>query len=384
MAFLLTQLKRKYVNLRGYHTRRRLLVIESDDWGSIRMPSRAVFEKLQEMGDAPERDAFLSNDCLESSRDLENLYDVLRSVRDKNGRPAVITANFATANPDFDRIDPLKGIYHCESILETYRRYYPTEDVFSHIQKGISEGIFFPQLHCREHLNVSRWMKELQDGKPDVQTAFENRMIGIGASFSEDNRFGYMDAFNTVCSTDEELAAILEEAAGRFRNIFGFDSETFVASCFVWNQALERTQARLGIKGIQSASWQNIPLGIEGKNQLKRRMHFTGEKNRFGQVYTVRNCTFEPAYQQDPEESVQRCLKDIGRSFADRKPAIITSHRFNYIREINPKNAEGNLAGLKELLAQVVKKYPDVEFVTSNELFRIIQKKDKEGRASEL
>ena len=69
MAFLLTQLKRKYVNLRGYHTRRRLLVIESDDWGSIRMPSRAVFEKLQEMGDAPERDAFLSNDCLESSRD---------------------------------------------------------------------------------------------------------------------------------------------------------------------------------------------------------------------------------------------------------------------------------------------------------------------------
>ena len=81
---------------------------------------------------------------------------------------------------------------------------------------------------------------------------------------------------------------------------------------------------------------------------------------------------------------MQRCLKDIGRSFADRKPAIITSHRFNYIREINPKNAEGNLAGLKELLAQVVKKYPDVEFVTSNELFRIIQKKDKEGRASEL
>lgn len=373
MAVFLTQMKRQYVNLRGYHTRRRLLVIESDDWGSIRMPSRAIFENLQRLGDAPEQDAFLSNDCLESRQDLERLFQVLRSVRDKRGRPAVITANFATANPDFDRINPQKGIYYCESILDTYRRYYPADDVFSCVKAGMAEGVFFPQLHCREHLNVNRWMNALWEQKPDVQTAFDNRMIGIGASFSEDNRFGYMDAFNTVCSTDEELAAILEDAAERFRDLFGFDSETFVASCFVWNTALEKKQTQLGIKGIQSASWQNVPIGTEGKYQLKRRLHFTGERNRFGQVYTVRNCTYEPAYQQNPEESVQRCLKEIERSFADRKPAIITSHRFNYIWEINPQSAERNLTGLRELLTQIVQRYPDVEFITSLELVRQMQ-----------
>lgn len=85
MAFLLSDLKRRYVSIRGYHTSRRLIVIESDDWGSIRMPSRAVFEKLQRLGDTPERDAFLSNDCLESRQDLESLFQVLRSVRDKGG-----------------------------------------------------------------------------------------------------------------------------------------------------------------------------------------------------------------------------------------------------------------------------------------------------------
>ena len=377
MAFLLSDLKRRYVSIRGYHTSRRLIVIESDDWGSIRMPSRAVFEKLQRLGDTPERDAFLSNDCLESRQDLESLFQVLRSVRDKGGRPAVITANFATANPDFDRINPQKGIYHCESILDTYRRYYPADDVFSCVKEGIAEGVFFPQLHCREHLNVNRWMKALQDQRLDVRTAFENRTIGIGASFSQDNRFGYMDAFNTVGSTDEELAAILEDAAERFRSLFGFGSETFVASCFVWNPALEKKQMELGIKGIQSATWQNVPTGTQGQYRLRRRIHFTGEKNRFGQVYTVRNCTFEPAYQQDPEESVQRCLKEIGRSFADRKPAIITSHRFNYIREINPQNAERNLAGLRELLTQIVRRYPDAEFVTSCAMYRIMT----EGKA---
>ena len=62
MAFLLTDLKDKYIALRGFHTNRRLIVIESDDWGSIRMPSRDVFAKLQRMGDHPERDGFLSND----------------------------------------------------------------------------------------------------------------------------------------------------------------------------------------------------------------------------------------------------------------------------------------------------------------------------------
>ena len=33
-------------NLRGWKTRRKLLVIESDDWGAIRMPGRQAWERL--------------------------------------------------------------------------------------------------------------------------------------------------------------------------------------------------------------------------------------------------------------------------------------------------------------------------------------------------
>ena len=55
-------------------------------------------------------------------------------------------------------------------------------------------------------MNVNRWMKDLKEGKKDTLIAFENKMIGINASFSEDNVYGYMDAFNTVWSSDEELA----------------------------------------------------------------------------------------------------------------------------------------------------------------------------------
>lgn len=373
MAFILTDIKNKYVALRGYHTNRHLVVIESDDWGSIRMPSREVFRELQKAGDSPEKDPFLSNDSLESEQDLENLYSVLNSVTGKDGRPAVITANFAVANPDFDRIDREKGIYHYEEIQKTYQRYYPDSDIYGTIQNGIEMGVFFPQLHCREHMNVNRWMQALKNGKQDVLTAYANHMIGIGASFAQDNVFGYMDAFNTICSSDEELAQIVRDAASMFEKMFGFQSETFVASCFVWNRALEKELSQLGIRGIQSACWQNDPVGQGGAYKLKRRIHFTGEKTPFGQYYTVRNCSFEPAYKNDPQACAQHCLREIEKSFSDRKPAIITSHRLNFISEINPHNAKANLEGLRELLVGIVNKYPDVEFVTTPELLKIME-----------
>ena len=34
------------LNIPGWRTKRKIVVIESDDWGSIRMPSRDIYEKL--------------------------------------------------------------------------------------------------------------------------------------------------------------------------------------------------------------------------------------------------------------------------------------------------------------------------------------------------
>lgn len=376
MAVLLTELKNKYTQLRGFHTNRHIVVIESDDWGSIRMPSKETFRKLQEVGDCPSKDPFLSNDCLESELDLRNLYAVLEGVRDMRGKPAVITANFAVANPDFERINKISSFYAYESIIDTYKRYYPEEDVLRVIQDGISSGVFFPQLHCREHMNVNRWMQALTSGNEDVLIAYQNKMIGINASFTPDNIFGYMDAFNTVCSTDDELAEIITDAARMFEEIFKFKSETFVASCFVWNFALEKQLDRLGIRGIQSGVWQNESCGSMGVYRLRRKLHFTGERNSLGQIYSVRNCNFEPAYGNDARRCAEICLSEIEKSFKAKKPAIISSHRLNFISKINPKNAERNLEALGCLLESLLKKFPETEFMTTPELFRIMEKQE--------
>ena len=92
-------------NMFGWRTDRHLVVIESDDWGSIRMPSKTVYDEFLRHGVRVDRDPYCKYDSLATSSDLERLFEVLCSVKDKNGNPAIITANTLSANPVFEKIE---------------------------------------------------------------------------------------------------------------------------------------------------------------------------------------------------------------------------------------------------------------------------------------
>ncbi len=373
MKQILTKLKNKYVDCFGYHTDRKLVVIESDDWGSIRMPSREVFEQLKAIGDTPDKDAFLSNDSLECEEDLQALFDVLVSITDYKGNHPIITANFAMANPNFDKIDYTSKIYEYEPFYHTYDRYFGSNKILDLVKDGYNARLMLPQLHCREHLNVNRWMRDLHEGNEHTRLAFQSKTMGIGSSFGPKNLFGYMDAFNTDCTSDEEIDTILGEAHNMFIDTFGFASDSFVASCFVWGDSLEKSLKKQGIRHIQSSPWQYKPIGKDEEYKLKRILRYTGQKGKFGHHYSVRNCSYEPAYNQNSQACAKTCLAAIEHSFAVKKPAIITSHRLNYISAINPKNRENNLLGLQMLLKEIISQFPSAEFISSSELFAIME-----------
>ena len=59
MRALAKKIKNTYINQMGFHTNRKILVIDSDDWGSIRMPSRNVYETLLVDGDCVDKNVFL-------------------------------------------------------------------------------------------------------------------------------------------------------------------------------------------------------------------------------------------------------------------------------------------------------------------------------------
>ena len=58
-------LSRNYTNSKGWRTNRKIVVIESDDWGSIRMRDQASFDKLLQSGIRVDRSKY---NCLEIGR----------------------------------------------------------------------------------------------------------------------------------------------------------------------------------------------------------------------------------------------------------------------------------------------------------------------------
>jgi hypothetical protein len=98
------RLQRNLINLLGRKSKRKILVIESDDWGSIRMPNEKVHNELLKLGVVQENDAFAKYDGLESKEDLDFLFETLGQFKDIDNNPAILTANVICANPDFKAI----------------------------------------------------------------------------------------------------------------------------------------------------------------------------------------------------------------------------------------------------------------------------------------
>ena len=63
----------------------------------------------------------------------------------------------------------------------------------------------------------------------------------------------------------------------------------------------------------------------------------------------------------------------IKLSFLLHKPAIISTHRLNYVGGIDESNRLNNLAALDSLLREITRKWPDVEFMNSVELGDVIR-----------
>ena len=200
------RLIKNYVNFRGKSLwGRKIVLIESDDWGSIRMPSREVYNKFIKAGINVDEVYFDKYDSLESASDLVELFTVLSSVKDSTGRNAIIAPYTLVANPDYSSIRANnKECYAYESVLDTYKRYKNTENSYSIIQQGIERGIWDPQFHGREHVNVRRWMSACQRGDKNVDMAFDNQAF-VAMAFPKDLYcFPAFDYASEIDLTDTE------------------------------------------------------------------------------------------------------------------------------------------------------------------------------------
>lgn len=362
------RITRNLLNFPGWKTNHKIVVIESDDWGSIRMASKEAYLYFLAQGYPVDQCPFNRYDALESNDDLELLFDILSGFKDKNDNPAIITANFVVSNPDFDRIKTeFFQNYYYESFIETCKRYPKHDRVYELYQEGLIKKIIKTQFHGREHLNVSRWMNNLQYGDGDTLNAFDNKMFTLHTQFKKNNKNEYMDAldFDTIEEKAERSNSIID-GLQLFSKLWGFSSSSFIAPSYIWDKKLEAVLNLNGVKYLQGMIVQLQPQLIKGPT-YKTIYHYQGQKNHFGQRYLVRNAFFEPSLKINNDPVID-CLNRISIAFKWNKPAVISSHRVNYIGFLEESNRDNNLKLLKKLITEIIKRWPDVEFMTSDQL----------------
>jgi hypothetical protein len=365
-------LTRNLLNIPGWRTNRKIVVIESDDWGTIRVSSVNAYQQLLKHKYPVDECPYNSNDALESNEDLELLFETLSSIKDYKNNCAVLTANNIVANPDFEMIRAA-GFqeYFYEPFTVTLQRYSAHERVEALYKEGIEKRLIMPQFHGREHVNTERWLKALQYGDKATLLAFDQSMFSVHAENKPVIVNEFMDSLDGD-SVDalKGKATIIKEGLQLFKSIWGFHSKSFIAPCYIWDTALEPILAANGIQYIQGMINQLQPTTLSGYRYTIKR-HYQGQRNKHGQRYLVRNAFFEPSANPD-FDWVDDCMHRIEIAFRWNKPAIISSHRVNFIGFIREENRTKNLALLRQLLKKIIQRWPEVEFMSSDQLGDVI------------
>jgi hypothetical protein len=369
-------INRNLSNIPGWRTSRKILVIESDDWGSVRIKDKDAYEHLKLKGLNVGNSHYDSKESLESNQDLELLFELLLSFKDSNGRHPIFTPMCIMGNPDFEKIKQSDyQTYYFQSLTQTLTEYPNSSRIVDLWKNGNDQSIFFPELHGREHINVNRYLKILQNhpGKDGLRFALEHHSIGPSA-YQNVSYPNYLGALHPICKDEiDDLHKYVFEAGNYFKELLGYTPRAFIAPNAEEPKELESTLYKIGIKYITRSKRRIYPVG---DGEYVKEWNFIGKKNSYGQIILNRNAIFEPVAKgvnSNPNDWIDSCLNEIEIAFRWKKPALISSHRVNYVGSIDPKNRETGLNSLKQLLAKALKKWPDIEFMSSSDLGDLIR-----------
>lgn len=359
----------------GWKTRERLVVLAVDDYGSVRLADRRARDRLSKhiQGFGGQMDRY---DAVETRDDLDALFHVLESARDADGRNAAFTAYALPANPNFGHMRTERS-YAYETLVETFDRLsaqQPSayEGTWNLWQEGMQKGLILPQCHGREHFNVALLEHKLHQRDQDLELNLEVESLAGLSETAEMPGVGFTHAFGLH---DESLLksqkAILVDGFTQFEKVFGFRSRTFTPPALRLHPKLEPVAAREGVESIDKPL---KPTRLAGTSRLRKPFNSLSPPGPGKTATIVRNVSFEPGNGKKADP-VGRALADIQTAFRWRKPAIISSHRVNYAGHIDPANRKSGLAQLETLLTSIVKKWPDVRFITMDELLDVMMQK---------
>lgn len=361
-------------NVIGWRTNRKIIVFSVDDYGNVRVDSKAARQRMNLNG-LKVHSRFDAYDTLETKEDIEILFETLTSVKDSKGRHAIFTPFAVPCNIDFEQMAE-NGYqkYEYELLPQTFRKLSSQQPdaykgTWKLIQEGIREKVFLPQFHGREHLNLKIFEEKLAFNDHDVLTALKNRSYTSVPSqeyqtITPSAAFEFWDM-----DENNRFDGVITDGLRAFEEVFGYRSVHFNPPGGREHPVIHEALHQNGIKYLDTPFLKNEH---QGKGKYKRVFNYTGKRNKWGQVYLVRNIVFEPADDRGVDW-VSYTMKQIEAAFRWNRPAIISSHRVNFCGHIDEKNRATGITALQYLLSRIVTRWPEVEFLSANELGETIE-----------
>jgi len=308
--------------------RQPVFIVESDDWGP---------------GDPVQAEA------------LRAVAGVLEHHRDAAGRPARMTIGVVLSVPDAGRI-AATGDYHARLLDEP--EYRPIVDA---LQEGVSRGVFDLQLHGLAHYwsdnlmalwrrdeAVRRWLAKAGWRTERLPAWLQSRWI---------------DAVDGLPSRPLDRSVIrraVREEVEVFHRCFGYPPKVAVPPTFVWDGNVEAAYTEAGIEVLITPGRRYAGRDAAGRLTPPERGYYNGEALSSGLIALVRDVYFEPALGHTPEG----VLAAVERKWRRREPALLETHRFNFL----DGNLEASLDALDRLLREVRGRFPQVRFLSSRHL----------------
>lgn len=361
-------------NIPGWRTKRRLIVFCVDDYGNVRLNSKLSKQSLLKSG-LNLKSRFDSFDAMETTEDLEVLFETLSSVKDSNNRPAVFTAFSMPSNLDFESI--IQNNYEkCsyELLPETFKKLESLQPdaykgIWSVWKNGIKANLIYPQFHGKEHFNHKVISELLSRKSPELISNIQNRSLA-GINNHMYNTISWTAAFD-FWDVDEnkQLAIEIEQGIADFKTVFGISPVSFTPPATVVHNSLLPVLERKGIKVIDA---KTIGKNHRGFGSYGYNYNFTGKKTGENMRLVVRNVMFEPTLKSNLN-CVQAAIDQIEAAFRWGKPAVISSHRVNFAGLIDIHNRTTGIETLRLLLKTIVRRWPDAEFISTAELSKIME-----------
>ncbi len=341
------------------------VAIHSDDWGLCGfLPESMILDEAQiELINPGNFPPVYWTSTLEDSNDVNELASVLAKYLDRDGNPAVFQANYITSSLQSTPDGWLE--YDIPEFHPAYQR----PGMWNAVNSAIEAGVWVPELHGTWHYNPLQ-MKSIVTGNRKLE-----ELNNAGLLLFPD----CMSAFELGLEADRKVIEDdLDRSVGIFKDLFGTLPHSMIAPDYVWYRNDENLWKSTGLRAVQAKIEQRRPNQNKYTGHVmkmfERGIRRISEKQLY---YIERNCRLESLQHSDRDATISKCYDDVLTSWNRGEPAVVETHRINFV-STDPDLQNIGLSALDNLLSKI--ETQDVTWLCDDEIAQL----SKTGTSSRI